>query len=147
MALLSAFTGRQGSGWRPGALAIVFTWSKTWVRRNGRRELPSHSQGLHQPHRVGYSYSLTLLGDFNFIYKQDKSPSSINLGKQRLKTKNKNNMEGQDKELMSIQKRRRRKEEEPVFHPVPNVLLCLCGPEALPSRSPAGGQTAEGRPE
>lgn len=37
-------------------------------------------------------------------------------------------MEGQDKELASIQKRRRRKEEEePVFHQVPSVLLRLCG--------------------
>ena len=36
-------------------------------------------------------------------------------------------MEGQDKEVVSIQKRRRRKQEEPVFHWVPNVLLRLRG--------------------
>ena len=83
------------------------TRSKTWVRRKGRRELASHSDGLHQPHSVGCSYSLTLLGDFNFIYKEDKNPSSINLGEQRKVQKTKQNVEGQDKELMSIQKRRR----------------------------------------
>lgn len=36
-------------------------------------------------------------------------------------------MEGQDKEVVSIQKRRRRKQEEPEFHWVPNVLLRLRG--------------------
>ena len=37
----------------------------------------------------------------------------------------KKNMEGRDQELVSIQRRRRRKQEEPVFHKVPNVLLHL----------------------
>lgn len=34
-------------------------------------------------------------------------------------------MEGRDQELVSIQRRRRRKQEEPVFHWVLNVLLHL----------------------
>lgn len=45
--------------------------------------LASRSEGRQQPHSAGCSYSLMLLGDFNFIYKQDKNPSSINLGEQR----------------------------------------------------------------
>lgn len=47
-------------------------------------------------------HSLILPGDFIFIYKQDKNPSSINLGEQKMEKK-----EGGQKELVSIQERRK----------------------------------------
>lgn len=55
---------------------------------------------------LGCSHSVMLPGDFDFIYKQDENPSSINLEEQKKALKT--NMECQDKELASIQKRRRK---------------------------------------
>lgn len=50
---------------------------------------------LHQPHSTGCSHSLMLPGDFNFIYKQDENPSSINLGEQKKGLKKNHGVAGQ----------------------------------------------------
>lgn len=58
------------------------------------------------------SHSLTLLGHFNFIYKHDENPSSINLRErkrlEKKKKKKKENHRGAGQELVSIPERRGR---------------------------------------